>query len=206
MKYFALIILVIFLMISFISAQENKFQKHTWNEYYIGINPISYISAFQLSDEIKRYIPEVAGLEYGFSVLGGYFQSSKQRMEARFSIGNLHQVARVGQFHFGTNYHMFKRSEKWFKDLYLGGFIKYWDYYNKLTKVHFYNIAPYVVAGFLFEIKQILLDVRLNQTFAVYSWSSLEHSSAGVDWFFSPWPKFLPVMPSLTFSVAWRIS
>jgi len=73
-------------------------------------------------------------------------------------------------------------------NFYTGGFVKFWDYYNRLTKIHFMNIAPYITIGYWREFKALVVDFRLNQTFAIYSWSNLEHSSAGMDWFFFPGP------------------
>ena len=185
-------IIALFLIFSYAHSQENitisnekdKNRNNEKNIYYIGINPFSFVAAFQLQDNVKRYIPFVSGLEYGFSLTGGHFISSKQILEARFSLGNIHQVSRVGQLHLGTNYFILQNSNKWFSDFYIGGFFKFWDYYNRLTKIHFYNIAPYLTIGYLVELKPILLDIRLNQTIAVYSWSNLEHSSAEMDWFF----------------------
>lgn len=186
------------------SAQKHNAGADRCKTYYIGTNPISVIAAFQLQDNIKRYIPEVSGLEYGFSLTGGYFTGPKHMLETRFAAGNIHQISRVVQLHAGLNYFLFTHSGKWSDDFYIGGFIKFWDYYNRLTKIHFYNIAPYLTFGYVFDLNRVLVDVRMNQTVAVYSWSSLIHSSAGMDWFFSPWPEFLPIMPSLTVSLAWR--
>lgn len=185
------------------NSNRHYLQKTISNRYYFGTNPLAYLAAFQLQDNFKRYIPEVSGLEYGISAVGGYFLSPKQILETRVSVGNIHQISRVGQLHLGSNYLMFKNHSNWYRNFYFGGFFKLWDYYNRLTKIHFYNIAPYVAAGYMFEIKPFLLDVRLNQSVAIYSWSSLEHSSAGSDWFLSPWPEFLPVMPSLSISICW---
>lgn len=208
MKRFMLVISVMFMLFSFAYSQENIIdkneQKNKNDIYYVGINPVSYIASFQLQDDIKRYIPEVSGLEYGLSLTGGYFINPTQILEARFSWGNTHQIARVAQLHLGMNYFILKNSNKSFNNFYIGSFLKFWDYYNRLTKIHFYNIAPYLTIGYLFQLEPILLDIRINQTFAVYSWSTLKHSSAGTDWFFSPWPEFLSVMPSLTFSIAWE--
>ena len=208
MKSLAPTLCIFFLFSSYLYSQKdvspNNHSILDSSFYYIGTNPLSYMAALQLEDNFKRYIPEVTGLEYGFSLIGGYYVKPKLALEARFSIGVIHQVSRVGQFHFGTNYYMLRPSEKWYRNIYSGCFLKFWDYYNKLTKIHFYNVAPYIAIGNMFEINPIILDIRINQTIAIYSWSSLEHSSPGIDWFFSPWPKFLPVMPSLTFSIDYK--
>ena len=203
MKKLALFFLIYCSFYSQSIAQiDNSSNPEYFKKYYIGINPIAIPAAFQLQEDVKRYIPVVTGLEFGFNVVGGYFLNSNHLLETRLALGNIHQIAFVGQLHAGTNYFFFKRKSYGF---YGGGFLKFWDYYNRYTKIHFYNIAPYVSVGFWKEVKRfILIDVRLNQTIAVHSWSSLEHSSSGTDWFFSPWPKFLAVMPSLTVTLGWR--
>lgn len=175
----------------------------TGHRFYIGTNPLSYVAALQVQDNLKRYIPEAAGLEYGLSLIGGYFLNPHLSLESRLSWGNIHQVARIGQIHAGVNCFLFKNSNRWYDDFYIGAYLKFWDYRNKLTKVDFYNIAPYISCGHAFDWKPFIFDVRLNQTVAIYSWSNLEHSSAGADWFFSPWPEFIPVMPSFSFSLIW---
>lgn len=212
MKSYLIMLALLFTVHAACPAQEHPVGVATTNNkgsephpsWFIGTNPIAVLAAFQWEDNVKRYMPVVAGLECGFSLTGGYFRSPKQMLETRFAAGNIHQIARVVQWHLGMNYFPLKKNHRWFNDFYLGGFFKFWDYTNRYTKIHFYNIAPYLTLGYLFDLKPIFVDVRLNQTVAVYSWSNLKHSSAGMDWFLSPWPKFLPVMPSLTFSLAWR--
>lgn len=173
--------------------------------FYIGTNPISYAVGLQLKDNLKRYMPLISGLEYGFSLIGGFYPTPKQSVEARFSIGNIHQVASVAQFHLGINFFISGDSKKWYSNFYSGVFFKFWDYHNRLTEIHFYNIAPYIPIGCQLKFDSVILDFRINQAIAVYSWSNLEHSSGGIDWFFSPWPEFIPVLPSLTFSIDYKI-
>lgn len=203
MKRFLLALFVCWFLVSPSLAQQSaNDQSAISKKYYLGVNPLAIPAAFQLQEDVKRYIPVVTGLEYGFNAVSGYFLKPNHLLETRLALGNIHQIAFVGQLHAGTNYFFFKRKSYGF---YGGGFLKFWDYYNRHTKIHFYNIAPYLAIGFWKEIKQsVLVDVRLNQTIAVHSWSSLDNSASGTDWFFSPWPKFLAVLPLLTVTVGWR--
>ena len=73
------------------------------------------------------------------------------------------------------------------------------------TKVHFYNLVPYLSIGYWIETKPLFFDFKINQTITIYSWSSLPHTSAGADWFFSPWSSFVPVLPTITFTVGWEL-
>lgn len=138
------------------------------------------------------------------AVCGGYFLNSHQAIETRLSLGNVHQMAFVGQLHLGTNYFILDKLNIMNKGLYCGGYLKFWDYYNKLTEIHFFNVVPYLTIGYWHEFEPIILDFRINQTLAIFSWSSLEHTSSGSDWFFSPWPAFVPVLPTITFTVGYR--
>ena len=173
--------------------------------FYIGMNPVAIPVSLPLKDDLKRYLPVASGLEYGISITGGYYPKCNSALEARLSFGNIHKVALTWQLHTGGNYFMFRTSDIVSSGLYVGGFIKFWDYYNKLSEVHFMNIAPYLTAGYLLEFKRLLMDLRLNQTVAVLSWSTLEHTSPGADWFLSPWPSYLPVIPTFTFTLGFRL-
>ncbi len=173
---------------------------------YVGGNPFSLLMSLPLKDEIRRFGPILAGNEYGVNFVAGYRLSQKQLLEARLAFGPVHQVANVLQVHFGAQ-HFFQKEEKALPHgLYSGISVKYWDFYNRLTQVHFHNLSPYITAGYAFPINEkIRFDLRLNQTVAVFSWSSLEHTGAGADWFLSPWPEFIPVLPTLSLTISWNL-
>ena len=174
------------------------------SDWYIGTNPVAIPLGFGIKPEIKQFLPIVAGNEYGANLAGGYFFRPNQSVEGRFSLSNVHQVAFVGQFHLGTNYFLQKnKTLKGKKGWYVGGYAKYWDFYNKETDIHFHSISPYLSLGYMKAKNRFIFDFRLNQTLAAYSWSNLEHTSAGADWMLSPWPEFIPVLPTLTFTVSY---
>jgi len=183
-------------------AQDTTIHAARW---YIGTNPLAIPMGFSIKAEIKRFAPIAAGNEYGANLAGGYFFRPNQSVEGRLSLSNIHQVAFVGQFHLGTNYFLQKNKIlNGQKGWYVGGYAKYWDFYNRLTQVHFHNISPYLSLGYTKAMNRFLFDFRLNQTLAVYSWSSLEHTRAGIDWMLSPWPEFIPVLPTLTLTVSYK--
>lgn len=167
---------------------------------YIGLNPLAIPAALNLEDNLKRYVPEVSGVEYGLAVFGGCLISPRWAAETRLSLGNVNKLAFVGQLHAGGYY--FLPSGR--HDFYAGGFLKFWDYYNRLTEIHFLNLAPYAVIGYQYNWPRFFVDIRLNQTIAIFSASTLEHSSPGASWFFSPWPGFMPIMPALSFGIGYR--
>ncbi len=176
------------------------------SEWYIGTNPVAIPLGFSIKPESKRFLPIVAGNEYGTNLVGTYFLSPNQSIEGRLSLSNVHQLAFVGQFHLGSNYFFRKhKNSRGKKGWYLGAYAKYWDYYNRVTLIHFHNISPYLSLGYVATKHRFLFDFRLNQTLAVYSWSSLDQTRANADWMLSPWPEFIPVLPTLTFTVSFRI-
>lgn len=186
-----------------IFAQQNRSLQGDW---YIGTNPVAIPLAFNMKPESKRFLPIVAGNEYGANLVGTCFFRPHQSIEGRLSLSNVHQVAFVGQFHLGSNYFVQKKKiANGQKGWYFGAYIKYWDFYNQLTHIHFHNISPYFSLGYMKTMNRFLFDFRLNQTLNVISWSSLEHTSANADWMLSPWPEFIPVLPTITFTVSYRI-
>ena len=184
-------------------AQDEQSQYGKW---YAGTNPLSYAMSLQFKEELERFAPVLTGNEYGFNAVGGYALSLRWQTEMRLSLGDVHQAAFVRQIHWGLNYHMLFREDKSKnKGLYAGMFLKYWDYFNKLNHVHFHNVAPYFTTGYRWDANRWLFDLRLNQTFAVHSWTSLEDTKSGTGWFLSPWPEFIRVLPTLSFTVGYKL-
>jgi len=175
----------------------------TVSKFYAGINPLALPAAFQVQDDVKRYLPIMSGLEYGLSVCGGYYFNPNLAIESRLSLGYVNKLAFAGQLHAGSNYFLFRKLNIKPQNLYIGGFFKLWDYYNRYSKVHFFNLCPYLTLGYQKQISRLFYDIRLNQTLFIYSWSSLEHTSPGHDWFLSPWPAFIPILPTFTFTFGW---
>jgi len=163
----------------------------------VGTNPLAYPLSFQLADNLQRYIPIAAGLEYGFNISVDYQRNPHLAWEARLALGPVHQLAFLTQIHGGLCWFPFDRN------VYGGLFCKVWDFYNKQTEVHFFNAAPYLSAGYRFDIGRFYIDTRINQTFAILSWSSLEHSRPRIGRFLSPWPGFIPILPTFTCTVGW---
>lgn len=208
MKHLQHIILVIALFVLIFNTTNQSFAQDTSvkeTSWYLGTNPVAIPLGFSIKPEVKRFLPIAAGNEYGANLAAGYFFRPNRTIEGRLSLSNIHQVAFVGQFHLGTNYFLQKNKvSEGKKGWYFGGYVKYWDFYNRLTHIHFHNISPYLSLGYTKVKKRFLFDFRLNQTLAVYSWSSLEYSRAAADWMFSPWPEFIPVMPTITCTISYK--
>lgn len=199
------LLMLVLCVTCFIAAgQKTELPTTKW---YIGLNPLSYAMAFPLKEEIKRYGPILSGNEYGLNLIGGYYIQPKLQSEVRLSMGNIHQVSWVGQVHAGLNYHFFlKQDISHNKGIYAGLFFKYWDYHNKLTQVHFLNVSPYATLGHQWNRNRWIIDCRINQTIAVHSWTNLENVKCGTSWSFSPWPTFVPVLPTVNLTVGYKIT
>lgn len=201
MKRMVMLLATVLLISTTVTAQSRRTRK----EWFAGVNPLSYAMAFPLKEEIKRFGPVAAGNEYGFNAVGG-FHSGRWHSEARISLGKIHQVAFVGQLHAGTNYHfMYTSKNNTGNSFYLGGYLKYWDYSNVLTSIHFHNVSPYLAAGRQWHIKRWMIDARLNQTICIVSWSDIENSGVGSSWYLSPWPGFIKVLPTAGLTIAYKI-
>ncbi len=186
-----------------IIAQQNR---SLYSDWYIGTNPVAIPLGFNIKPESKRFLPILSGNEYGTNLVGTYFFLPNQSIEGRLSLSKVHQAAFVGQFHLGSNYFFQKKKiTTGKKGWYFGAHLKYWDFYNQLTHVHFHNVSPYFNLGCVKVMNRFLIDLRLNQTLAVFSWSSLEYTRANADWMLSPWPEFILVLPTITFTVSYRI-
>jgi hypothetical protein len=186
-----------------IFAQESGRYDAGW---YIGTNPVAIPLAFSIKPESKRFLPIIAGNEYGANLAATCFYRPDRSIEARLSLSNVHQIAFVGQFHLGSNFFFQKNNiSAGKKGWYFGAYLKYWDFYNRVTHTHFNNICPYISAGYMKAHHRLLFDFRLNQTLAVYSWSDMEYTTPGADWMLSPWPGFIPVLPTFTLTISYKI-
>lgn len=175
-------------------------------EFYVGTNPLSYLLSFQIDEEFNRFGPIISGNEYGFNICGGYQVKPKLQTELRFSIGNIHQYARVTQLHIGLNYFVGKKNfENQNYGFYGGVFLKTWNYHNRLTETNFYNMSPYITLGYKWSIRRVFIDLRMNQNVMVVSATNLDNTKPGMSWFFSPWPELIPVLPTVNLSVGVKL-
>lgn len=182
------------------SAAAGAFLTHRWR---LGINPVALPSGCNINDDLKRYLPLAAGLEYGAALSAGLETGRNSFAELRLVLGKPNRLAFVPQLHLGHAWFPWHSNRS--GGFYLGPFIKLWDYYNSATEIHFFNLAPYAAFGWQFTAGRWILDLRLSQTLFVFSCSTLEHSSPGIGWALSPWPDFLPVIPLLSCTVSFRL-
>jgi len=208
MKYRSIrVLLTILLLFPMIRAELNSGMERVsfLDRCYAGLNPIAIPAAFPLRADWKRYLPIASGLEYGVAVCAGFETETGISFETRLALGKPHKLAFVPQLHAGFLYYPWHRWEFLPHQLYCGTFLKFWDYYNTLSQIHFCNLGNSFVIGYRLPIRSFFADFRINQTTAVLSWSSLENTGIGTDWCFSPWPSFFPVIPTFTLTVGYQL-
>jgi hypothetical protein len=172
---------------------------------YIGTNPFSYLLSLPIDPTTQRFLPILTGNEYGISVVAGRYITPATSVEGRLVLGNVHQVATVGQLHAGINHYFFGNTGNYAGDgPYAGLYLKYWDYHNRLTKKDFHNICPYIAIGYKWTGNRVSFDLRVNQTTVVYSWSDLEATRPAASVFLSPWPEFIRVLPMFSCTLGYR--
>jgi len=195
MKKNIFIIFIILLVFTSLSAQK---------QYYAGINALS-LYTFTNNNYSGVAASIFTNAEMGLSLNAGKFLTENGVLEGRLSISKPNQISFCPQIHFGYNSFLLKHFKVSELNFYTGGFLKYWDYYNTKTKTHFHNIVPYFTIGYMWTMKNnIFMDLRLNQTLYAFSWSSLEHSEGGSEWFLSPMKELTPILPMFSFNVGYR--
>ena len=184
----------------------------------------------------KVALSVLSNYEYGIQSSIGFYFDSFHSIELRLAFGSANQIMFISNIHIGYNffpfdlifnktklkrqiekcrnkskfYNKFKNSLSIFdpteKGFYFGGYIKYFDIYNILTEIHFFNIMPYVAIGYVFEIGKIFFDIRISQTLCSLSWSNLSHTLPGFSHYFSPAPALTPILPGISLIFGYLIS
>jgi len=172
-------------------------------KYYAGLNVFA-LSSFIEMDGAGMIGSMISNSEYGISLNGGYLPTKNSILEGRISIGKPNKIYWATQLHFGYNFFALKHFGISEMNLYAGGFLKFYDLFNSQTSIHYFNIIPYVTVGYLWNSSDFIFDLRLNQTLYAVTWSTQEHTKAGSGFFFSPFKSWAPVLPNLSFNVAYR--
>ena len=72
------------------------------------------------------------------------------------------------------------------------------------TGVHFANLAPSLRLGYWLEIaERVVVDLRINQVFAYYSWTSVENTKPAFEFDLSPIDG-IPVLPYASLNAGWK--
>lgn len=192
------IITAVMLLMIFSTSTFSEDKKH-----YIGLNVFAPLSFFEV-DGAGMIGSMISNSEYGFSLNGGYFLSKNGVFEGRISIGKPNKIYWAPQLHIGYNFFALKYFGASEINLYAGAFLKFYDLYNTETSEHYFNIIPYVTIGYWWTSGNLIFDLRLNQTLYAVTWSTQEHTKAGSGFFLSPMKSWIPVLPNLSFNIAYR--
>jgi len=210
MKISKYIILALFLFnIQKIIADENSSFEKSVSKMFISTNVIAPFSAInpkadnfdsQFNALLYKTITGIStNFEIGFNLNFGYKFVKEQLFEVRLSTGYADPVYYLNQIHFGYFFN-YKNT-----DWYFGPSIKLWDVGNTFTTIHFYHIIPYVSAGYMFQLKSyFFLDLRLSQSLAIFSWSSLSNSKPNTELFFSHIPTLIDFHPCISLSFGYN--
>ena len=156
------------------AAADHEITARTLNGPYISINPIS-LTAFIPSVVTNEYVPYAHNLESGVSLASGYFFNRIQ-LEGRVVIGSPSALIFCPQLHTGFFCFPFLNKERERIPFGIGFFVRSWDTYYTHSKIHFFNLSPHPGISYVVRKGDLFLDFRAGWDFAVFTWSSLEHS------------------------------
>jgi len=195
------IVLLLIILSSLVSAKDRI--DDDAGAKYITINPVAPFTC--INDQmLKVFLPIASNMEYGLSVHSSFLTTPSQAIDIRMVIGAQNLMNFTPQIHAGYNFFILDQFDKTNKGLYVGGDLRFWDSYNKVTGIHFANLAPSLRLGYWFEIaERVVVDVRINQIFAYYSWTSLQNASPAFKFKLSPIDG-IPILPFASLNLGWK--
>jgi hypothetical protein len=175
-------------------------------EFYLGINPLAPMNAIE--DRTAKLLFSIfSNAEYGLALNAGCVLNKRNELEARLILGSPHGLdfSFMPQLHAVYNFFL-RDPEKQGRNngFYLGANLRFWDMYYRTSRNHYFNLAPAVDAGYMWNPGKLFIDLRANQMFAVLTWSNQEHTSPAVKFFLSPIPEFSPVVGFVSVNVGYR--
>lgn len=196
-----LIIILLFFAAINLNAQDRP------KEYYIGTNILSPFAGMNMkSTTANVFLPLLSNLEYGFTLNAGYYKNY-HNLELRLTAGRSNPYNFIPQVQFGYNFFLLDYWKKNNSGLYVGSFVRWWDYHNTETKTDLHNISQNFTLGYTWKKKRFVTDLRLNQPILLLTSSNIENNGGtGFDVVTSPMPKLSPVLPFLSVNVAYKFS
>lgn len=191
-------ILVFFCFNMVLNAQIAK------RTYYLTTNLLSPFSGMNKnSAALNALLPVFSNLEYGFTLSGGYLKNY-HFVESRLTMGKSNDYNYIPQIQFGYNILVIDHFKKNQNGFYVGANLRYWDYINKYTKTQRHNISPSVNLGYMWKKNRFIVDIRLNQYFAIFTKTNIAHTKSVIDFSLSPMPKLSPVLPFLSINLGYK--
>lgn len=200
-------IIFIFLSHTFANKIHYSEENNDSTKFYIGINPVALFTWIN-TPLAKLIIPTFSNLEYDLALNGGYFINNNSTIETRISFGKPSLSYFTFQAHLGYNVFISKIVSKKKNEekggFYTGVFARFINNNNLLTHVKFNTVIPNIALGYRWEKKRLFYDLRFNQIFAAYSWSTLEHTKPNYGWYFSG-TTLTPIYPFVSFNLGIRL-
>jgi hypothetical protein len=173
------------------AAPDSPARRPAW---YIGINPIA-LGQF-LGNNIAPVVTAIgfiSGAESGVALYGGREFSRSFALEVRLSSGPLNQALWDTQAQVGLLWYPCEMFFGWNGGPLAGLFFRNIGLANTLTGVWVFSHVPELVVGWRFWAVPVAIDLRVGWNFCAFSWSTMAHTSAGLNWISLPY--------GLTFSV-----
>lgn len=172
--------------------------------YYLSTNILAPFSGMNKSSTtLNALLPLFSNLEYGFTLSGGYFKNY-HFVESRITLGKSNDYNFIPQLQLGYNFLIIDYFKKNQSGFYIGANLRYWDYINKYTTTQRHNISPGIDLGYIWKKNRFLVDVRLNQNFAIFTKTNIENTKSGFDFSLSPMPELSPVLPFISINLGYK--
>jgi hypothetical protein len=173
--------------------------------YYLTTNILSPFSGMNKSSAtLNALLPLFSNLEYGFTLSGGYFKNF-HFVESRITLGKSNDYNFIPQIQIVYNFLLIDYLKNNQNGFYVGVNIRYWDYINKYTKSQRHSISPSIDMGYLWKRKRFIVDVRLNQNFAIFTKTNIAHAKSAIEFSLSPMPELSTILPFISINLGYKI-
>jgi len=203
-KYF---IIILMFCITIVNAQDSDLissENTKSTNFYVTTNILSPLAGANTKNTIINVLsPLLSNMEYGYTISCGVIKKYHS-FETRITLGQSNPYTFVPQFQLGYNLFVFDYLHKKGSGWYVGAFARYWDYYNKYSKIGFQNITTNFNLGYMWKKSNFIADFRINQPITIYTFSNLEHTKSAFNLNLSSMPYFLPVMPALSLNLGFK--
>ncbi|MEN9290572.1 MAG: hypothetical protein RLZZ357_415 [Bacteroidota bacterium] len=172
-------------------------------KYFLTTNVLSPFSGMNKNSAIlNALLPVFSNLEYGFN-LSGNLLNKYHFIDTRLSLGKSNAYNIIPQLQIGYNFLIIDYFKKNNNGFYIGANIRYWDYVNMYTKTQRHNVSPNIGLGYLWKKKKFIVDLRLNQSFAIFTKTNIDNSKSALNLSFSPMPELSPVLPFISINIGY---
>lgn len=171
--------------------------------FYLTINPLAPVAQIP-GYYTKIVVPFFTNFEYGLSVTAGYLLTPSESVDAKIVAGSCDQISFTPQLHAGYSFYLLDQLNLTNKGLYIGADLRFWDQWNTMTGVHYFDLLPFARLGYFLEIKRFIVDLRIDQWLGVFSWTTEGHTAPTLTLGLSPFPEITPVLPLLSLNLGWK--